>query len=283
MLGLAVVKNMLTSDRSVETEKFLARTGIHTQWQSDYLNADMDRFYDLAFDDILRRIQPRPTDKILDAGCGYCYHTVRLARSGSSITSVDFSDAALASARQTIADAGIGDQVTLRQADLTKLPFADESFDFVVSWGVIMHIPDMEAALSELARVLKKDGILVLCENNMRSLDVEVRERAIRAVKKLIGRKLPEIKTTPRGTESWMETESGGLLVRKTNMDFLTRFLEVRGLNEIARTSGQFTEAYTNMPIRFLKRAIYKLNEFYFRFLKWPSPAMGNLIYFRKS
>jgi len=94
---------------------------------------------------------------------------------------------------------------------------------------------------------------------------------------------LPEIKTTPRGTESWMETESGGLLVRKTNMDFLTRFLEGRSLNEIARTSGQFTEAYTNMPIRFLKRAIYKLNEFYFRFLKWPSPAMGNLIYFRKS
>jgi ubiquinone/menaquinone biosynthesis C-methylase UbiE len=152
----------------------------------------------------------------------------------------------------------------------------------VVSWGVIMHIPDMEGALSELARVLKKGGVLVLCENNMHSLDVEIRERGIRAIKKLIGRKLPDINTTPRGTESWMETDSGGLLVRKTNMEFLARFLEGRGLTEIARTSGQFTEAYTNMPVRFLKRAVYKMNEFYFRFLKWPSLAMGNLIYFRK-
>jgi 2-polyprenyl-3-methyl-5-hydroxy-6-metoxy-1,4-benzoquinol methylase len=77
---------MSLKQRSAQTEKLLRQNDIHTEWQSDYLNPDLDRFYDLAFSDILKTVQPRPTDKILDAGCGYCYHTVRLARSGSLIT-----------------------------------------------------------------------------------------------------------------------------------------------------------------------------------------------------
>jgi ubiquinone/menaquinone biosynthesis C-methylase UbiE len=59
-----------------------------------------------------------------------------------------------------------------------------------------MHIPEMESALSELSRVLKLGGILVLYENNMHSLDVVFREPAIRIVKRLLGRRLPEIRLT---------------------------------------------------------------------------------------
>src|SRR5215468_8270072 len=119
---------MLSSDKSLQSEKLLGQTGIHTQWQSDYLNQDLDRFYDVAFADIVKAIGARSGNKILDAGCGYAYHTLRLARSGASITAVDFSKVALEAARQTVETAGIGHQVELRQADLTSLPFADSSF-----------------------------------------------------------------------------------------------------------------------------------------------------------
>src|SRR5262245_58503771 len=109
--------------RSEESERFLQHTEIHAQWESDYLSPDMEPFYDLAFGDILKRLSPKPSDRLLDAGCGYCYHTVRLARSRAQITAVDFSDAALAAARRTIADAGLDTQVVLQKADLTALPF----------------------------------------------------------------------------------------------------------------------------------------------------------------
>jgi ubiquinone/menaquinone biosynthesis C-methylase UbiE len=273
----------MIDDRTRKSTRYLEFSDIHTEWASDYLNRDMDRFYNIAFEDILKRIRPKPADRILDAGCGYCYHTTRLARGGTQITAVDFSDAALAGARQTITMAGIGDQVSLQKADLTHLQFQDNFFDFVVSWGVIMHIPEMDRALSELARVLKPGGTLVLCENNMHSLDVVFREGAINAVKRLLGRKLPETVRTPRGLEVWKESDSGGLMVRKTDMTYLTTFLAEQGLSEVERVAGQFTEAYTNIPLRLLKRLVYEFNIFYFRHVRIPQLAMGNIIYFRKS
>jgi ubiquinone/menaquinone biosynthesis C-methylase UbiE len=274
---------MSIKDESLQSEKFLGQGEIHAQWQSDYLNSDLDRFYDLAFADILKVIKARPTDRILDAGCGYGYHTLRLARSGALITAADFSDVALKAAQQTIASAGIADKVELKQADLTALPFADNSFEFVVSWGVIMHVPEMEKALTELARVLKPGGVLVLCENNLRSLDVMIREPIVDAIKKLIGRSTPEIRKTQRGTEAWVQSETGGLMARKTDMRFLASFLKDIGLIEFLRTAGQFTEGYTNLPSKGLKRLVYSLNMFYYKHVRLPSLAMGNIIYFRKT
>lgn len=272
----------MSTELADKSRRFLQNKPIHQRWESDYLNPDMNAFYDLAFADIVARIGATPKTMILDAGCGYCYHTTRLARSGARITAVDFSDAALAAARVTIEEAGLQDQVTLRQADLTALPFPDGTFDSVVTWGVLMHIPQLELALSELARVLKPGGTLVVCENNMHSLDVRIRERAIRLAKKALGRGQPEMEITPRGIENWTRTDSGGLMVRKTDMNFLDRFMAARGLDLATRTAGQFTEAYTNLPLKPLKRLVYAFNVFYFRRQLSPALAMGNIVYFRK-
>jgi ubiquinone/menaquinone biosynthesis C-methylase UbiE len=273
---------MSANEKSLKSEAFLGQRLIHTQWESDYLNPDLDRFYDLAFVNILKVLRPKPDDRILDAGCGYCYHTARLAHSGAFITAIDFSEAALSAAKQTLASLGIADRVQLRQADLTNLPFEDESFDSIVSWGVIMHIPEMEKALSELARVLKPGGTLVLCENNLHSPDVAIRERAVRFLKSMIGRPQADITKTERGTEAWSTASSGGLMVRKTDLGFLTRFLAGKNLVEYLRTAGQLTELYTNLPSRGLKRLVYALNLFYYKRIGLAFLAMGNILYFRK-
>lgn len=273
---------MSIHERSDQSAKFLQGAGIHSQWESDYLNPRMDEFYDKAFADIVERIPIKPSDSILDAGCGYCFHTARLARSGAQITAVDFSEAALAAAADTIRQRGLEKQVTLRQADLTKLPFADASFDHVVCWGVLMHIPDMEKALDELVRVLRPGGTLVLSENNMRAPDIAVRERAIRLVKRVTGRETADVRRTAHGLEIWTSTQDGGLMVRKTDMGFLKRAMADRGMQQTGRMAGQLTEAYTNMPLRALKRAVYALNMFYFRFIGLPQVAAGNIVYFRK-
>lgn len=272
----------MNRDLSEKSREFLQHHEIHARWESDYLNPEMDNFYDLAFCDILRRLQPTAASKILDAGCGYCYHTVRLARSGAKITAVDFSEVALAAARRTVDQAGISDQVIVRQADLTALPFESDSFDYVVSWGVLMHIPQLEKALSELARVLRPGGVLVLGENNMHALDVSVRERLINALKKALGRPPEKTDYTVRGIEVQKESPDGILMVRKTDMGFLQTYLQSLGLHQIARTAGQFTEAYTNMPVKSLKRLVYSLNRFYFKHAMSPHIALGNIVYFKK-
>lgn len=275
--------NMLLDDRSEQSRKLLGHLEIHTQWQSDYLNPDMDRFYDVAFADILKAIGTGPGQNLLDAGCGYAYHTVRLARSGARVTAVDFSEVALSAARQTLERAGLSDAVELRRADLTTLPFADSTFDSIVSWGVLMHIPSLEAALAELSRVLKPGGFLVLCENNANSLDVVVREPVLRLMKRVLGRKGSLIVRNERGVEAWTEAGEGGLMVRKTDLNFLTDFLASRGVQETKRWAGQFTEAYTNVRPRWAKRGIYAFNMIYYKNLKWAALAMGNIIVFSKT
>jgi ubiquinone/menaquinone biosynthesis C-methylase UbiE len=273
---------MSVHEKSFQSETFLGQNAIHGQWQSDYLNPDMDQFYDVAFSDILEVLQAGPEARILDAGCGYCYHTLRLARGGTRVTAVDFSSVALAAAERNIADAGLRDRIELQRADLTALSFAANTFDFVVSWGVIMHIPDIEKALAELARVLKPGGLLVLCENNVHSLDVIVRERLINLMKRAIGRNTPQFQRTARGTEAWQQSDNGGLMVRKTDIGFLSTYLRRIGLVEERRRAGQFTEAYTNVNARWVKRLIYRFNLFYYRHVRLPAPAMGNIIFYRK-
>lgn len=49
-------------------------------------------------------------------------------------------------------------RVTTREADVTRLPFADESFDYVVSYLMLHHVVEWSAALTEMRRVLKPGG-----------------------------------------------------------------------------------------------------------------------------
>lgn len=97
--------------------------------------------------------------RILDVGCGTGRHTVRLARAGAHVTGVDFSEGMLAKARAKL----IALPAELVQHDVTgRLPFDDAAFDRVVCGLVIDHIPNLSAFFSELARVCRPDGRIVV-------------------------------------------------------------------------------------------------------------------------
>lgn len=260
----------------------LARADIHEEWERNYLGPDLDRYYRAAFARIVGELQDSTGNTVLDLGCGYCYHTVRLAESDLSITGADFSEAALARARDTVRDAGLGDRVTLQRADATNLPFPDASFDNVLMWGVLMHIPEAEKALAEAARVLKPGGKLILSENNARSLEVVFLERLVNVGKRLIGRKPHERKRSFLGIEEWQSTESGGLMVRKTDMPALASVCGNLGLRLEKRFAGQFTEAYIRVPSKIVKRSIHAFNRFYFAHVRHPGPSLSNILVFRK-
>lgn len=255
---------------------------IHEHWESVYLNPDLDRLYDRIFERIVRTLAPEPDQTLLDAGCGSCFHAVRLARSGVRVTALDFSDAALGRGAETIRRAGMEDRIRLERGDLLELPFSDRAFDYVHCWGVLMHVPRLEDALGELIRVLKPGGRLVVMENNARSLHVQG-EKLARLAKRILRRPLNKRTATPRGSEEWIGDGSSRLLLRIQDIDFLVRFCEKRGLRLIDRFAGQFTELYTHLPGRALKRVVHKFNEFWFASVGRPKLAVGNILVFEKS
>ena len=105
--------------------------------------------------------------RVLEAGCGVGAQTVTLARNspGALITSIDLSPASLAQARDAVAAAGLAN-VTVRQADIFDLPFADASFDHVFVCFVLEHLARPVEALRALQRVLKTGGTVTAIEGD---------------------------------------------------------------------------------------------------------------------
>ncbi len=95
---------------------------------------------------------------VLDAGCGMGRHARQVAPFAETVVAVDFSGAIDEAARN------VSDRANVHciQGDLTRLPVADEVFDFVCSLGVLHHLDDTTGALRGLVRALKPGGRLRL-------------------------------------------------------------------------------------------------------------------------
>ncbi len=107
----------------------------------------------------------KPGSVVLDAGCGSGRHLRALAKlPGLKIVGIDRSAKDVADALaglKNMPDA-LSFDYRVEAADINALPFADASFDCVICSEVLEHIPEHEKALSELVRVLKPQGHLVV-------------------------------------------------------------------------------------------------------------------------
>ncbi|HEV7395238.1 MAG TPA: class I SAM-dependent methyltransferase [Pyrinomonadaceae bacterium] len=102
--------------------------------------------------------------RILDAGCGTGLLTLSLLRSirfPVSITSLDLSASSVTATRKYVGQSeGRRRDVNYMQGNVLSLPFADSSFDFVVTSGALEYMP-LGDGLSELARVIAPQGHLL--------------------------------------------------------------------------------------------------------------------------
>jgi arsenite methyltransferase len=107
-----------------------------------------------------------PGERVLDLGSGAGTDSLvacQMVGVRGHVTGIDMTPAMLAKACAAAADMG-ATNVDFVEAEAEQLPFADESFDVVISNGVIDLIPDKDAVFSELSRVLVPGGRIQIAD-----------------------------------------------------------------------------------------------------------------------
>jgi len=96
--------------------------------------------------------------RALDLGCGSGRHLPLLAQQGLQPVGIDLSASALIKSRRFVPT------IPLAQASADVLPFADETFDLTIAWGVLFHLlPEhLLSALRDIRRTLSRDGTAIL-------------------------------------------------------------------------------------------------------------------------
>ena len=94
--------------------------------------------------------------KVLDLGCGSGVLSVVLAKNGADVTAADLTENATKMTQRNAKLQNLNIKVV--RTDAENLSFADNSFDYVLSWGVLHHTENTERAFTEVSRVLKPNG-----------------------------------------------------------------------------------------------------------------------------
>lgn len=128
------------SGRAVPSSHALRRYALSQPWDRRHLAT------------IRRLLDPRPGERILEVGCGRGHLTKRLEDLGADVTGVD--------ANPEAASEAIARDVRFMRVE--QLSFPDGHFDTVVAVHALEHVAHLERAMSEMARVLRPGGAMML-------------------------------------------------------------------------------------------------------------------------
>jgi 2-polyprenyl-3-methyl-5-hydroxy-6-metoxy-1,4-benzoquinol methylase len=274
----------LVMNESEIVRSALERAEAHAEWLNELYTDESRAFYESAFDHIVRVFGSRPKSTVLDAGCGSGSHAIRLAVRGYPVLAMDASEHILERARVNVAARNLSHMITFEPGSVTSLPMQDESFDFVICWNVLMLVPEVGKAISELCRVVRPDGFLIISEDNMWSLEallVRIAHRILDRPGLMKDKNFYRPKITAAGAEYLRHTDAGPLFGRVARISWLVNTVASHGFALRERIGGEFLESKL-VPGNVLKRCARKFNLLWFEHVRLPHPSMGNVLIFRK-
>ena len=108
--------------------------------------------------ELVRRASPRAGQRVLDVACGTGVVAVTVARLGARVTGLDLTPELLERARENARIAGV--DIEWHQGDVEQLPFADATYEVVLSQFGHIFAPRPDVAIAEMLRVLKPGGTM---------------------------------------------------------------------------------------------------------------------------
>ena len=175
-----------------------------------------------------------PDCRLLELGCGTGYFTKEIAKTKANIVAIDISPELLTIAKENVTD----ENVTFREENAYNMSFEDNRFDFVIGSSVLHHL-DIKKALSEIYRVLKKDGIISFTEPNMMNPQIAL-QKNIPWLKRKSGDS-PDETAFFRWQLSGLLKKQGFKILEIKPFDFLHPAVPPKLINPIS-SIGQFCE-----------------------------------------
>ena len=145
-------------------------------WQSENpeaMYACLDSYYRWE-DGIIDVFRAHRVEKVCDAACGYGAYSLAFASNGFQVTSFDISPSAAEITRRGLERYGIAAGV--KAASILSTGYGDEVFDGVVAGSVLDHmtVADAQKALSELYRITKPGGLILVSFDTAEESDLEM-------------------------------------------------------------------------------------------------------------
>jgi ubiquinone/menaquinone biosynthesis C-methylase UbiE len=134
----------------------------HLEWGSKEFFDEVERFrYETQpFMNRLVGFDRYRGKKLVEIGCGLGTDLLQFARGGAVVTGVDLTPQSIELVQRRFALYSL--PVDARVADAENLPFEDNSFDVVYSFGVLHHTPNTQRAIDEVYRILKPGGKIII-------------------------------------------------------------------------------------------------------------------------
>ena len=260
------------------TSKVFDNIRTFADWDQDYYPPAARKYYDRAIRRMLDHLAPATGETVLDAGCGPGVHSIRVAKLGYIVRSIDISEVAIQEARRRAAVAGVCERITFAQGDLTDLKLESNSFGAVFSWGVVIHIPEIERALKELVRIVKPGDRLALQITNHRAWDFSIE----RIARWMLRKPTVVLERHRLGVGGWYEHLGQRLWVWRLDIAAITYYLGELGCRRVYRSAAECTELQRRLrgPVRSI---LLRGNDLWFRLHMPARPAVTNILVFEKS
>jgi ubiquinone/menaquinone biosynthesis C-methylase UbiE len=164
---------MMNSMRTMRRKKDLAIEGLTARWYNR--NTRKHRMKEMREYAALVRMDLKPGDSVLELAPGPGYLSIELAKMGKyRVVGVEISKTFVDIARDNAKAAGV--DVDFREGSASDLSFPDGCFNAIVCTAAFKNFREPERALSEMYRVLKPEGTVLIVDMNREATDVQVEE-----------------------------------------------------------------------------------------------------------
>lgn len=147
----------MSSPTSSEMEAIRSR--LKSTWEAGDFS-EVAKIIENAAVEFVGRLDIKPGMKVLDVACGSGNLSIPAAKNGADVTGIDIADNLVEAAKKRAAELGL--DIKFEQGDAEAMPYADNSFDVVMSMFGAMFAPRPEVTAAELVRVCKPGGTIAM-------------------------------------------------------------------------------------------------------------------------